>query len=562
MRDLLIAGESLAVEFKLGSINDSELVEAVACLANGSGGVLLVGVDDEGNVVGAEPRHGRETHPNRVQSLIANKTEPAVLATVEVIDSGEASVLVVSVPPASSVVATSDGKYVRRAIDVHGKPQCLPMRPHEVLARAGSLGAQDYSRVVVPGLTVDDLAPAEMERFRGLARAGGDEVLASLSDADLLKALNFLTPDDQLSVGALLMFGTPMSIARRLPTCEVGFQELEGLEVRASTLGHTPLLRAMVEIADRVQARNPEEEVEIGLLRIPLPRFADVAIRELVANALVHRDYTLPGPTIAEVTRDILVVSNPGGLPEGVTTRNLLTTPPRPRNPALADAFKRAGVVERTGRGINRAFAGQLALGRPAPDYSQSTAGTVAARVRSGPADKELASFIAEARQGGQEFSLQDLLTLHEIRLEFRITTSRAAELFQVDQHEARASLNSLVDRSLLEARGDGKGRTYHLAAAIYGRLGDSSQYIRARGFDDIQQEQMVLTFVDRHRSITRREATELCQIDSGRASRLLRRLRDEGKLDMRGVKRAAYYVKSGHTDVGSPTGVALDPNL
>ena len=499
LQDLLIGGESLTVEFKSGSINDSELVEAVACLANGSGGVLLVGVDNEGNVVGAEPRHGSETYPNRLQSLIANKTEPAVLATIALVDLGEAHVVVVTVPAASSVVATSDGKYVRRAIDVHGKPQCLPMRPHEVIARAGSLGAQDYSRVVVPGMGIGDLAAAEMERFRELARAGGDDVLATLSDEDLLKALNLLTPDNQLCVGALLLFGTPAVIAHRLPTFEVGFQELDGLEVRASTLGHTPLLRAMVEIAAQVQTRNPEEEVEIGLLRVALPRFADVAIRELVANALAHRDYTLPGPTITEVTREALVVSNPGGLPEGVTTRNLLTAPPRARNPALADAFKRAGLVERTGRGINRAFVSQLALGRPAPDYSQSTSTTVVARVRSGPADKDLAGFIAEARRGGQEFSLRDLLTLHEVRLELRITTARAAELFQVDQHEARASLNGLVDRSLLEARGDGKGRTYHLAASLYGRLGDPSQYVRVRGFDDIQQEQMVLTFVDRN---------------------------------------------------------------
>ena len=260
----------------------------------------------------------------------------------------------------------------------------------------------------------------------------------------------------------------------------------------------------------------------------------------------MHRDYTANGPTIVEVTQDALVVSNPGGLPEGVTTSNLLTTPPRPRNPALADAFKRAGVVDRTSRGINRAFASQLALGRPAPDYSRSTSSSVVARVRSGPADKELAGFIAEARRDGQEFSLEDLLTLHEIRLERRITTARAAELFQVDQHEARTTLNRLADRGLVEARGDGKGRTYYLSAALYSRIGESAQYVRARGFDDIQQEQMVLTFVKRHGLITRREASELCQIDSERASRLLRRLRDEGKLDMQGEKRSSRYVNPG----------------
>ena len=549
VRDLLVGGETLTVEFKSGSVNDSELVEAVACLANGSGGALLVGVDNDGRVTGAAPRHDGETNPTRIESLIANKTEPAVLATAAITEIDEKQVLVVTIPAATTVVATSDGKYVRRAIDVHGKPQCLPMRPHEVLGRAGSLGAQDYSRLVVPGLAVDDLSGVEMDRFRGLAKAGGDDVLATLSNPDLLKALDFFTQDNEICVGALLLFGTPAALGRRLPAFEVGFQELAGLEVRASTLGHTPLLRAMAEITDRVQARNPEEEVEIGLLRVPLPRFADAAIRELVANALVHRDYTLSGPTLAEITRDALVVSNPGGLPEGVTTRNLLTTPPRPRNPALADAFKRAGLVERTGRGVNRAFASQLALGRPPPDYGRSTASSVIARVRSGPADKELVGFIAEARGAGMEFYLEDLLTLHEVRRERRITAARAAELFQVDHHEARTSLNSLVDRSLLEARGDGKGRTYHLAAALYSRLGESFQYVRARGFDDIQQEQMVLTFVDRHGSITRREATELCQIDSERASRLLRRLRDDGRLEMHGLKRGAYYLKRSDAD-------------
>ncbi|WP_419918597.1 ATP-binding protein [Candidatus Poriferisocius sp.] len=144
----------------------------------------------------------------------------------------------------------------------------------------------------------------------------------------------------------------------------------------------------------------------------------------LIASALVHRDYTANGPTIVKVSQDALVVSNPGGLPEGVTTSNLLITPPRPRNPALADAFKRAGVVERTGRGINRAFASQLALGKPVPDYSRSTFSSVVARVRSGPADKELAGFVAHQQE-------QTVLTF--VKRHGSITRREASELCQID---------------------------------------------------------------------------------------------------------------------------------
>jgi ATP-dependent DNA helicase RecG len=541
---LAAAGESFMVEFKVGTINDSELVEAVACLANGSGGQLLIGVVDDGTVKGARPRHGRTTDPVRLQALIANKTEPSVAASVELVKVQGHSVIAVTVPSSAAVIGTVDGRYVRRAIDVHGRPQCLPMRPHEVLARAGSTGAQDYTAIPVPAVGMDDLASAELTRFRDLARAGGDGALPELSDGDLLQALGLLTIHGELTTGAVLLFGQPATLARHVPTHEIAFQVLELLEVRVNRMDRAPLLKAMVDLTDQVQTRNPEEEIEIGLFRVGLPRFAEIAVREVVANALVHRDYTSVGAVHVQIDDDVLRVSNPGGFPEGVTTSNLLVAPPRPRNPLVADAFKRAGLVERTGRGINRVFESQLAIGRPAPDYSLSTDAWVEARLRAGPADRDLAGFIAEARRDGQRFSLQDLLVLHEVRHERRITSARAAELFQVSQDEARAVLNRLVERGLLEARGERKGRTYHLAAGIYRKLGQPGQYVRTRGFDDLQQEQMVLTFVDRHGSITRADAAELCRLGSDQASRLLRRLRDEGKLALAGERRASRYTK------------------
>ena len=55
LRRLLVEGETFTVEFKDGSVNDSELVKAVVCLANGSGGVLLVGVDNNGGIVRKKP---------------------------------------------------------------------------------------------------------------------------------------------------------------------------------------------------------------------------------------------------------------------------------------------------------------------------------------------------------------------------------------------------------------------------------------------------------------------------------------------------------------------------
>jgi len=110
----------------------------------------------------------------------------------------------------------------------------------------------------------------------------------------------------------------------------------------------------------------------------------------------------------------------------------------------------------------------------------------------------------------------------------------------------ARGRATSLVERGLLEARGEAKGRTYHLAAAVYRRLGEPVNYVRTRGFDELQQEQMVLAYAASHGSITRREVAELCQLQSEQASRLLKRLRGAGMLAMKGARRTAVHVAPG----------------
>lgn len=139
-----------------------------------------------------------------------------------------------------------------------------------------------------------------------------------------------------------------------------------------------------------LKARNTEEEVDFGLLRVAVSAYSETAFREALANALVHRDYTRRGAVHVQWSEDQLEISSPGGFPAGIRVDNLLVAPPHPRSPLLADAFKRAGLVERTGRGINRMFAEQLRVGRPAPDYGRSSADHVVAILPGGPANMSM----------------------------------------------------------------------------------------------------------------------------------------------------------------------------
>ena len=541
MTRLVEAGETFTVEFKAGGIDQDDLAEAVVCLANAEGGTLLLGVTDSGGLSGINPDKRDYAVPTRLAAAILSRTEPPVTVTVQSVAVENHLIAVIEVPASESVHATSKGRYLRRTLDVKGRPQCLPMRPHEVLASAA--GERDFSRRVLDGLSLQDLDRTELARMRELARQGdGDAALSSLSDVELLRALNLVDPDDRLTVGAALLFGTTEALGRCVPTYEIGFQEIDDSGIRANEISRIPLLKAMVRTEERVEARNTQEDVEIGLFRVALPQYATTTIRELIANSLVHCDYTQLGPTLVQMSEDSLTVSNPGGFPPGVNTGNLMSVMPRPRNPALADAFKRAGLVDRVGRGISRVFERQLSLGRPSPDYSGSTAESVIVRVRSGPADSDLAGYIAQCRRSGEELDLHDLLALHEIRAERRITTERAAELFQIDPSSARAELNALVERGLLESRGESRARTYHMSAALYRQLGEPAQYVRTKGFDRIQQREMVLAFVATNGSISRGEAADLCQIAPLQAGSLLRRLRDQGELVMTGERRGARY--------------------
>ena len=541
---LIGGGESYSLEFKR-DINDSELTTNVVCLANGDGGLLLIGVDDDGAVIGARPRHGKATEPERLPALVANTTSPPVNVTASTVDVGGKTVIVIEVPKQTSLVSTTSGVYVRRALDVNGDAQCLPMQPHDAIARLASIGQRDLSAMPVPDATSDDLDEIEIGRFRESVRTIGDRTLAELSTEDLISALGFRTVDGDLVVGAVLMFGTEQALRRFVPTHEVAFQVLDQSSgVQANRIQRIPLVRAMTELSSAIAPFNLEEEVEHGLLRVGLPRYSDVAIRETIANALVHRNYGLVGQVRVAIENDVLSVTSPGAFPDGITIHNLLSVPPKPRNPLLADAFKRAGLVERTGRGINRVFAGQLELGRPAPDYSRSTNDWVEVRMRSGPADQELAAFIASVRsRNAGMVDLRFLQVLHEVRQERRITSDRTAEVLQVSVDEARAELNKLVEQGLLEARGERKGRSYHLASSVYEQLGEQAEYVRTRGFDTLQHEQMILTYVDRYDRISRSGVVELCQLKPAQATRLLGRMVDAGKLDMRGQKRGAYYV-------------------
>lgn len=141
---VLAAGESRTVEFKSDRdpLSDHDLVAAIICLANDRGGLLFVGVEDDGSVTGLHEEHSRR--PDLLPSLIASRTVPSLNVRVEITSMNVAmdsrQVAVLHVPASEQIIATSDGRTVVRYLDPQGEPGCRPLFPHECGRRLRILG--------------------------------------------------------------------------------------------------------------------------------------------------------------------------------------------------------------------------------------------------------------------------------------------------------------------------------------------------------------------------------------------------------------------------------------
>jgi len=210
----------------------------------------------------------------------------------------------------------------------------------------------------------------------------------------------------------------------------------------------------------------------------------------------------------------------------------------------LAEAFRRIGLVEQTGRGVDKIFMGQLRYGRPSPDYSRSDPEGVRVVLRGGEASLDFAAFVFEQDQAGKFLQLDDLLVLNLLFFERRIDLERTAKLIQKGESQARAVLERLHERGLIEGRGEKRGRVYILSSTLYQRFKMLAEYTRARGLDSNEMEEKILGFVKENGSITRTQAANLCQISDLQAKRLLAKLAAKYlQFQLVGEKRGARYV-------------------
>lgn len=537
--------ESLTIEFKsdLSKLSDSEIIDAVVAFSNTDGGDLYLGVEDNGDITGLHDNHKDVT---QLAAFIANRTVPPVTVRCEIIEY-DVPVLKISVPRRTSIVASSSGKILRRRIKADGTPENIPMYPFEIVTRLSDLSLLDYSAQPVPDSSVTDLDAVERERLRNIIRTyHGEQNLLELTDEELDKALQLITTIEGNMIPTftgLLLIGKKDRLKTLMPTAESAIQVLHGTDVKVNETFTLPLLAAFEKISEYMNAWNSSEDMEIGLYRVTIPDIDYRAFRESLVNAYCHRDYSMLGRVRVQLNDEGLTISNPGGFIEGINMHNLLDAEPHGRNPVLADALKRIGLAERTGRGIDRIFEGSLLYGRLLPDYSATTENRVSLFIPKSMPDKAFVKMLAdEQRRIGRSLPIHSLLVLNSLKHLHRASVNDLAADNRINEARVKSIIESLAESGLVEAVGTGKGRYYILSAKVYRNADNAAGYVRQSGIDKLRYMELVLKLAKTQGYVTRGNVSEMLHISPPQAYRILESLASDKKLRLDGKGRYAKY--------------------
>ena len=356
--------------------------------------------------------------------------------------------------------------------------------------------------------------------------------LGRISDQQLLADAELMV-DGVPTLAALILFGTQQALGRFLPQSEVVF-EYRSNEVTGPPQQRKEFRKGFFswyeQIWQLIDARNDLQHYQEGLFIWDIPTFDESVVRELVLNAVSHRDYRLHGSVfIRQYPRRLEVVS-PGGLPEGITVENILWRH-SPRNRRICETFQRCGLVERSGQGMNRIFETCIRHGKPAPDFAHTDQYQVSVALDGTVEDTRFVSMLSKIANEEQEhFTTEHFLVLDSI-----YRTGKVDPRFE-------KALKQLLDLGLVERVRRG---TFVLARRLYSGLGKQAQYTRRRGLSAETNKQLLLQHIRQAGSMGAgmKELMEvLPSLTRNQVYRLLRQLRDQGSIRSEGRTRSARW--------------------
>lgn len=461
----------------------SALAADCVCFANGAGGQLLVGIENDSD--GPPPGQRIDAAlTDRIRKRVGELTVNVTVHPELQRHDNDGDYIVVRVDRALGVASTSDGRYFLRVGDT-----CQPVVGDDVLRLASERPTVPWETLTHLDVRRADVDGSKVASLLGRLRSS-DRVKASVkekSDEELLDHYALARGPLLTNLGVLLV-GAAADRARlgTAPIVQAIRYDERGAKIGKDAFDDHTL--SPIDLVDAVWAAVPDfrERYELpdGLFRTSVPAFDDALVRELLVNALVHRPYTQRGDVFVNVHPDRLEVVNPGRLPLGVTPRNILHASRR-RNDGLARIFHDVKLMEREGSGFDLMFELLLSSGRGAPTVVEGTDSvhvTVPRRV----VHRGVIALVAAADRHHQ-LTQRERIALGLLAQSEGLSATALVEALELDDV---AQLHSWLDRltrlGLVEQMGRGRGMRYYVPPEL----------LRGAGLD----ERTTLSRVEPHR--------------------------------------------------------------
>lgn len=530
-----------------------QLAAEAACMANTpGGGALIVGVADDGRLIGAASDAEwlrRRIYELTDRRLTVDVTEVVVRST---------RLLVIVAPPSIELLSVR-GRTRWRVDD-----RCVDVDVSSWNRRQQEVRNYDWS-AESSGVAPSSARAQALEVARDFIRESAEPAaadLATASDRELLRRLGVVHADGSLTnAGVIAFVGTGWTAIDYLRRAAEGTDSIMRLRATGRSL-----LEELQAVFTAVDTQTATRHVQIGLVMRQVKELPLIAAREAIVNGVAHRDWHTDQPTTVEHVGAKLRVTSPGGFHGGVNENNVLTHPSHSRNQSLVHLLAKLRVAEREGVGVDRMVREMIRIGNAVPSIREIDGPSVRVVLIGSALDEPWMGWLRQIEPAGLVEDVSALLVLQRLMRVRWIDAPAAAAVTQLDRAEA-------VD--LLQRLGDATMSGAVLIEPIIGTPEGTEPVWRLhanaldviRGLDDAagrksrlpERSFVARTYASHRGRIGTPELAALVGSSSSNVGVVLKRLRDEGVLEPSsptGRGRGFYYRWIGEREPLSMSGV------
>lgn len=450
--------EGQLIDRKRASVSSKNVAEQISAFANAEGGVLVIGIEDEGKITGFKyPKSKSIEVYIEAPYTFLNRIPKFKHERIPVINSNneEDEILLFHIEPSyDSIISLKDESVFLRINDKSKKLTYTQITQLEY-----DRGSRNFEEELVEYSSIEDVNENLVEEFRQLLNT-------NVTTEKLLKARGFLR-EGKLTVAGLLLFSD--NISAYLPSARIRFMRYEGMKEETGTrlnitkdVTFDKALPTAIREASafiRTQLRDFTFLGKDGRF-VTLPEYPEFAWFEGMINAIVHRRYDNLGDHIRiKMFDDRLEIYSPGALPASVTLKNIKEER-YSRNPKLASALTQYKWVRESNEGVGRIFQEMKDYFLDEPIYEEPNESAVQLTLKNNilaRKDREtgrVSSIITP--EMFEELNDQEEIIIRYLYNSGSLTTKKAAEIINRTDTTARKWLNNLVEKEIITVHGSG----------------------------------------------------------------------------------------------------------